>query len=126
LPTSRLPLDVKTFLMDAIDSVSHLEVLLMLHQQPEKLFSAEAVCKELRSNVHSSSNQLAQLASRGLLKINDNKLYQYGPSSEELNQKVQKLFEIYKEMPVAVVTSIYEKPKDRLKDFSDAFKIKKD
>lgn len=98
----------------------------MLLASPEKSFSADKVCRELRSNVHSASNQLSQLAHKGLLKTTEGDLYQYGPSSEELDRRVKTLYEFYKEMPVAVVTAIYEKPKDRLKDFSDAFKLKKD
>lgn len=125
MPTSRLPLDIKNFLMDKIESVAHLEVLLMLYSRRERSFTPENVCKELRSNVHSASNQLSLLAQRGLLKVN-NRDYQYAPSSPELDLQVQRLLEIYKEMPVAVVTCIYEKPQDKLKDLSDAFRLKKD
>lgn len=126
LLTSRLPLDVKIFLTEKIDSVAHLEVLLMLLSHPEKSFSAEEVSRELRSNVHSATNQLLQLTERDLLKAHEKNLFQYAPSSKELDEKAKELYEVYKKMPVAVVTAIYEKPQDKLKNFSDAFRIKKD
>ena len=114
------------FLIEHIDSVSHLEVLLMLFNNKHREYSAENVSKELRSNDHSASNQLSKLADKGLFKVNDQKKYQYSPASSELHEKVSRLVNIYQEMPVAVVTCIYEKPKDALKDFSNAFKFKKD
>lgn len=123
--TSRLPLDIKQFLTEMIESIAHLEVLLMLLSRPEKKFSAEEVSRELRSNTHSATNQLEQLTSKGLLK-QENALFQYSPSSEEIDLKVKELYDVYKKMPVAVVTAIYEKPQDKLKDFSNAFKLKKD
>jgi predicted transcriptional regulator len=126
LPTSRLPLEVKAFLMENIDSVAHLEVLLMLLNHPARTFTAEEVSKELRSNNHSASNQLRKLCDLKLLKNTNDKFFQYGPSTPELDQKVKELYEVYTQMPVAVITSIYDKPQDKLKDFADAFKLKKD
>lgn len=98
----------------------------MLFKNPSRHFSAIEVSHEQRSNQHSASNQLEQLTKHGLLKVNDAKMYQYAPGDDELHQKVEKLYELYKEMPVAVITCIYDKPKDKLKDLSDAFKLKKD
>jgi hypothetical protein len=126
LATSRLPLDVKLFLTELIDSVSHLEVLLMLFNSKNKEFTAENVSRELRSNTHSAANQLAQLVAKGLLAVRDEHHFRYCPSTPEIDANVQKLSSLYNEMPVAVVTCIYEKPTDKLKGFSDAFKFKKD
>lgn len=126
MATSRLPLDIKTFLIESIDSIAHLEVLLMLYNNKDREWDAESVSKELRSNHHSAENQLSQLTNKGFFKVNDFKKYKYGPSSDEVNQKIARLHDIYNEMPVAVVTCIYDKPKDILKDLSDAFRLKKD
>ncbi len=52
--------------------------------------------------------------------------FSYAPSDEKIAQDVQKLYSIYQERPVAVISYLYEKPVDRLKGFADAFKIKKD
>lgn len=125
MPTSRLPLDIKSFLMESIDSVTHLEVLLKLYQNPEKKWDVESVRKEMRSSLSSASQQLASLTEKGLLICNAN-YYSYKPSTPELDNKVRKLHQLYHDMPVAVVTCIYERPAEKLKNFSDAFKIKKD
>lgn len=112
--------------MDTIDSVAHLEVLLMLLNNRDRSFTPEQVCKELRSNLHSAENQLKQLSQRGLFAMKEDKHYQYSPATAEVDKKISRLKSLYEEMPVAIVTCIYEKPQDRLKDLSDAFKLKKD
>lgn len=125
MDTSRLPLDVKSFLIDQIDSVANLELLLMLFNNRSREWNAEGVSKEMRSNTHSAANQLEQLFVKGFLTVSSSKFYQYKPT-QDLDEKVSRLAEVYKEMPVAVVTCIYEKPSDKLKGFANAFKFKKD
>lgn len=126
MATSRLPLDVKLFLTELIDSVSHLEVLLMLFNNKDREYTAAEVAKLMRSNDHSAHNQLNQLASKGLLAEVQEHKFKYWPATPDLDDKVKKISDLYTHMPVAVVTCIYEKPKDILKGFADAFKFKKD
>lgn len=125
MPASSLPLDVKNFLNDVIESVTHLEVLLILYLNPDKQFTADSISKELRTNIRSAEVQLQHLSDKGLLQKAD-KHYTYKPLTEELNQNVKHTYEVYKEKPVAVIAGIFEKPQDKLKNFSDAFKLKKD
>lgn len=126
MATSRLPLDIKSFLIESVDSVAHLEVLLMLYSNPNKDWSAELVSRESRSNMTAATQQLESLARNGLLKISDSKTYKFQPTNPDMHELVKRLFDIYHDAPVAVVTCIYEKPTDKLKGFADAFKIKKD
>lgn len=97
----------------------------MLSSTPELWFDAEAVSKELRSNKTSATNHLNNLLDHGLLIKNEN-LYKYQPKNQELKNKVTALYHAYHERPVAVVTCIFDKPSDKLKEFADAFKFKKD
>ena len=126
MPTSRLPIDIKLLLTESIDSVAHLEVLLMLFQNPTKLWDADAVGKELRSNRTAATIQLENLARQGFLKSTDSKNFRYETENQELNKKVEQLVQLYQEKPVAIISCIYERPTDKLKGFADAFKIKKD
>lgn len=98
----------------------------MLFNEPEKQWTPELVSKVMRTNNSSASNQLSQLVNKGLIKEIDSGLFKYSPDSEEFHQLVTSLNEIYKEKPVAVVTCIFERPQDKLRDLSDAFKLKKD
>lgn len=125
MPASRLPLDIKAFLNDVIESVTHLEVLLILFSHPDKQFTADGISKDLRTNERSTEVQLQHLSEKGLLHKSEN-IYQYHPATEELHQKVKLTYQLYKERPVAVIAGIFEKPQENLKNFSDAFKLKKD
>lgn len=126
MPTSSLPLDIKNFLIECIDSVSHLEVLLMLYAEPKRSWNALAISREMRSNMTSASNHLEDLFKKGFLAQDSEKHFHYHPTSKELEEKVKLLSDIYHEKPVAVITAIFERPNDKLKGFADAFKLKKD
>ncbi len=126
MATSRLPLDIKSFLIESIDSVAHLEVLLMLFADPNKEWTPEAVSKESRSNMTAATLQLESLVRNGLFKHTDSKKYKFQPINPEMHDLVKRLVGFYHDSPVAVVSCIYEKPVDKLKGFADAFKLKKD
>lgn len=98
----------------------------MLFNNSEREWNAASVAKELRTSESSAGNYLSYLAAKNLLLSRETKFYQYKPGTPELTEIVPRLSELYKEMPVAIVTCIFEKPKDKLKDLSDAFRLKKD
>jgi hypothetical protein len=125
LTTSRLPLVVKELLTAHIDSVGQLEVLLVFFNNKHTAWAPISVGAELRSNETLTRQQIIKLTESGFLrKISENE-YIYN-ASPELDAKVELLCRTYKEMSVAVIGFIYEKPTDKLKALADAFKIKKD
>jgi len=126
LTTSRLPVDVKELLTNHIDSVGHLEVLLNFFNNPEKTWTPQTLSHELRSHETSAAKHMAKLAAGGFIKNVAGDHYIYAPESNELREKIERLHQAYKEMSVAVIGFIYEKPSDKLRGFADAFKIKKD
>lgn len=125
MPTSSLPLDVKESLTRYIDSVNQLEVLFLLYERHDKIWDADSVCRELRSNVTSSRIQLAYLHRCGFISSIEENKYQFH-SSSPLFAITKRLHDVYLEKSVAVISYIYEKPQNKLKEFADAFKIKKD
>ena len=125
MATSRLPIDVKDLLTDHIDSVGHLEVLLTFFNNQNRTWTASAMSLELRSHETIVRQQMEKLLEAGFIKKNHNNEYSYSPS-EKLHTRVDLLCRTYKEMSVAVIAFIYEKPTDKLKGFADAFKLKKD
>lgn len=124
MPTSSLPLEIKSFLIEYIDSISHLEVLLMLFSTPDKKWDAQSVSREFRSNVTAATIQLENLQQKGLIKVDESRSYFYVP--EEHHELIKALYVLYHDKPVAVIACIYDKPQDKLKSFANAFKIKKD
>lgn len=124
MPTSRLPLDIKDFLTEHIDSVGQLEILFLLLDRQGSEWTVQKLSNELRSNQTVINNHLSHLIAHKLITKTDNG-YVYDLQGEE-DERVRKLHASYKEMPVSVIAFLYEKPKDKLKSFADAFKFKKD
>jgi hypothetical protein len=105
--------------------VGQLEVLLVFFNNPDKTWSPYSLSLELRTNETSAAKQMAKFASTGFIKNVSGDLYSYDPSPD-MKEKIEHLHLAYKEMSVAVISFIYEKPSDKLRGFADAFKIKKD
>ncbi|MES2526966.1 MAG: hypothetical protein V4598_07750 [Bdellovibrionota bacterium] len=97
----------------------------MFFNQPDRTWNPSTMSQELRSHETIVRQQMEKLATSGFLKADIHANYTYSPTPE-LAEKVENLNRTYREMSVAVIAFIYEKPTDKLKGFADAFKIKKD
>jgi DNA-binding IclR family transcriptional regulator len=120
-----LPADVHRFLYDHIESVEHLEVLLLLARTPERGWSTTEVAETLYSHPSSIKLRLARLLGQGLLREIQEGCYRYAPRTVELHSTVQRVAECYHERRVAVITLIASKPLDNVRAFSDAFRIRR-
>lgn len=120
--------DVKRFISAYIDSVELLEVLLLIRRVGEKEWSADSISRELRSNPSSVTKRLTDLRARGLVSVKEESppLYYYHPETEALDSAIQGLAEAYAERQARVIDLIFSKPIDTLRDFSDAFKLKRE
>ena len=120
-----LPADVHRFLHDHIESVEHLEVLLLLSRTPERGWSVAEVAESLYSHPSSIKLRLARLLGQGLLREIEEGCYKYSPRTVELHTTVQRVAECYHDRRVAVITLIASKPLDNVRAFSDAFRIRR-
>jgi hypothetical protein len=120
-----LPADVHRFLHEHIESVEHLEVLLLLSRTPERGWSAPLVAETLYSHPSSIKLRLARLLAQGLLREIEAGCYKYAPRTVELHATVQRVGECYHDRRVAVITLIASKPLDNVRAFSDAFRIRR-
>lgn len=70
---------------------------------------------------------MAEMTARALLRVEDGDplRYRYGPASPEAARAVQLLDRLYIERRVTIITLIFSKPIDTIKDFADAFRIRK-
>jgi predicted ArsR family transcriptional regulator len=116
-----IPSEVKEFIRHNVVSVGHLDVLLLLARDPERVWIADQVASELRTNQTLAEKHLRDLASLGLARAG------YMCTSEPaLREKIERLAGIYHLRRPSVIHFIYSQPMDRIRDFADAFKIKKD
>jgi len=118
-----IPERVEQFLYDSIDSIEQLEILLLLHRTPSRVFTADAVAKELRVSADSAAARLEQLRVLGLLTPAAAGEFQFNPGSPDATT-VAELARTYSERRVAIITFIFSKP-DKLRTFADAFRLKR-
>jgi hypothetical protein len=106
-----LPASVREFITDHVRSIEQLEILLLLHKDIERWWSAEGVAEELRTSPRSAAARLEDLASRNLLDVRtaDGLFYRYRPVSPVVDSAVRATAQAYRERPAAVGTLIYRR-----------------
>jgi hypothetical protein len=63
---SKIGEDVRSFLLDEIPSVAHLEILLHLHPRPSDWWSADRMATALRMSSQAVLERMEEMSSRGL------------------------------------------------------------
>ena len=123
--TSGIPQEIRDFLTECIESVSQLELLFLIYENKNIVWTPESISKEMRTHASMAHKQMDILVDKGILRKTDN-TYSYSPLKEATNDRVKQLYDLYHVRPVSIVTYIFTKPEDKLKGFADAFKFKKD
>jgi hypothetical protein len=119
--------DVDSFILNEVDSVPHLEALLILRaRRPQSLSTAE-VASHLYINEDSAGSILQDLERRGLLHSTggDPNLYGYSPSGE-LEALVKQVEITYRRELVRVANMIHSKASSAVRDFARAFRFTKE
>jgi hypothetical protein len=115
--------EVKDFIAEHIHSVIQLEVLLLVSQDGDKVWTAENVGREVNLSPQLAEAQLDALRSANLLDEAGAGLYRYNPSSDQLRKTVKHLAGAYATQRVAVLTRILAKPVDKVRLFTEAFRM---
>jgi hypothetical protein len=116
---------VRAFLSGRIDSVEQLEILLLLHQSPERSWRVEDVAAALYRHPDSIGRRLANLQLQGLLRRDDSAAYSYAPTAG-FAPAVDAVAAAYRERRVSVVALIASRPMDNVRAFSEAFRVRKE
>ena len=123
-----IPDEIKEFILRTVDSVAQLEALLLLRANPELKWTADAVAGRLYIRAEEAVPWLERLCAASFLVSTGERppLYHYQPCSAELGQMVDRLADVYARHLVAVTHLIHSKPRTRVREFADAFRLKKD
>ena len=116
--------DVRDFIVAYIDSIAHLEALLLLRKYAEQSWTTEDVAKRLYVSEPAAAEVLARLTADGLCMCSD-ALYRYHPSSQEQEITITRLSEAYARYLIPVTNLVHNKPA-RIQKFADAFRFRKD
>lgn len=105
------PDDLRKFIHDKIDTIELLETLLLVRRDPSRLWTAEAVSRELYTSAAASRVRLQRLATLQLVAESTIQpmTYLYGPVTGALQDLVDRLADAYRERRVTVINHIYSK-----------------
>lgn len=113
-------------LIRSLRSLWAIELLLFLHRSPTHAWQIEDIVRELRSTQALVDDILARLVDLGLVLREAPSSCRYQPSSPKLATLVAQLGRLHAERPLAIAQEIHGVPDEKLRAFSDAFKLKKD
>lgn len=115
--------DIFAFVQASVRSVWALELLLLLRRDPQRAWHPDELVRELRSSLAIVHEELTGLRSAGLVGETDG-CFRYGPVAPALDALVDGLQTTYAARPMAVVKAIMAAPNEKLRIFSDAFRLK--
>lgn len=99
----------------------------MLHRQHERWWTAEVVNEELRMSLQSAQDCLAHLHSANLIERSqdDAGAFRLDPALAGSEGVVGQLAEHFRLRVSSVIDAIYAPKRDTLREFADAFRLKK-
>lgn len=121
-------LQVDRFILEQIDSVPHLEALLLLFNSQPKLWSVQEMGASLYVRDDVAAKILESLQQRNLIAADPRKpnTYFYSAESQDRNRLLESVNEIYRREVVRISSMIHSKASAGVRDFARAFRIKKD
>jgi predicted ArsR family transcriptional regulator len=127
--TPDIPHDVLQFIAEQIDTVPHLEALLLLYTQPAGPWTAVQVARRLYVSPAKATQILRDLEQRTLVRVRPGAAageYEYDPTWDETGQLMLNVERAYSGRLVSVATFIHSKAPRSILEFARAFDIKKD
>jgi hypothetical protein len=123
-----IPEDVAQFIVEQIDSIAQIEALLLLRNEPQTHWNASLLAHRLYTTEKQTVEALERLRAAGLVVVSGSEqaYYRYEPASQELRHLVDRTAAVYATQLVPVTNLIHSKPKTRVQEFADAFRIRKE
>lgn len=124
-----IPEEVWQFLAANIDSLEQLEILRVLGEDRVREWPDDEIGKQVQSAPGKITMHLNALEARGMLTCvrRDGRVFcRYGPQSPELEPQILRLLELYEQRPVTMIRMVYERANNALRNFADAFRLKKE
>jgi len=120
--------EVRQFLLDQIDSVPHLEALLLLWNSRPKLWQADEMAGRLYVDREVALRLLQDLARQQLIDSDTSspERYCYRDDPADRSRLIRMVGETYRREVVRVSTLIHSKPSSPVRDFARAFRFTKE
>lgn len=118
---------VDQFILNEIDSVPHLEALLLLWNTRPKQWLVDEMAKALYVPSDLAQRILQELAWRGLIATQaEPERYSYVPQSDETEALMKSVDEIYRRELVRISRMIHGKAPSAVREFARAFRFTKE
>lgn len=119
--------DVLSFIFENIDTVPHLEALLLIWQSGTESWSAERLAARIYVGVHQAKAILEDLSRRGfVLQDTPEGSYRFTAEWDAQRQLMPRLAKTYSRNLIGVTRMIHSKGSASVREFARAFQIKKD
>lgn len=118
--------EIEQFLLDSIDTVPHLEALLLLFQSPAVVWTVAELAARIYVNEKQAAGILEDLTRRSLVSRVEQSpaKYQYEPRSQEQRELLDKVARSYRTQLVQVTRFIHSNASAQVRDFARAFRLK--
>lgn len=128
MSSDALPAAVKHLLARHIQSVEQLEVLLLLHSQPARAWTAPEVYEVIRSSEVSIAARLQAFTAAGFLvdEKGPPQTFRYAPKDGDLRSALDMTATAYETWRVRVIEAIFAPESDPVQRFADAFRLRKE
>lgn len=117
---------VDQFILDQIDSVTHLEALLLIWNSRPKLWSIEDMGKVLYVRNEFAGKILDSLAQRGLIAVASAGTYTAVVSDAERTRLLEAVDAAYRRELIRISSMIHSKAPAGVRDFARAFRFTRD
>jgi len=122
-----IPAEVKQFILTKIDSVPHLEALLLIWEQRTRSWTENELAKALFVELRVAKKIAIDLIRRGWVKRQERMqdAFVYDESWDPEGKQMMLLTETYRTKLVRVATLIHSNASAAVRDFAEAFDFKK-
>lgn len=124
MPENSISPDIYNFILAHIDSIGAIEALLLLRRNRDQSWTAADVGKRLYISEVEAQELLGQLNQDRLVQ-NDGSSFRYDPVDSAQEELIRRVADTYQSQLVAVTKIIHAKPR-RIREFANAFKLRKD
>jgi hypothetical protein len=121
----RLSPVVRALIRRHVRSVGELELLIMLHAGRDRSWGVDEICEALACPHSWAVAQLEAMEGAGLLASADGR-WRFAPADFELEEATAALEEAYRLQSREVLRFVFATPGRDLKEFSDAFRLRRE
>jgi DNA-binding MarR family transcriptional regulator len=126
MSSAAIPPAVEQFILDSIDTVPHLEALLLIFQTPGTAWSVQELAARIYVNDKQAAAILDDLTRRALItRVEQSPAkYQFISRSQDQTQLLDQVAQAYRTQLVQVTRFIHSNASASVRDFARAFRLK--